>query len=92
MRRLKKTYNNYDVEWTDFNKRYEVYASKSDALPAFELLNPKFMEYLYAKNPNYSIEVIGSNIYIFANIKTVQDRDYFDLLDILSAAYRELKQ
>lgn len=89
---IKKHYDKYELEWGEFNERYDVYASKQDALPAFELLNPKFMEYLYSKNPNYNLEVIDNAIYIFANIKSVTSRDYNDMLDILQMAYKELKQ
>ena len=89
---IDKTYDKFELEWPDFNNRYEIYAAKADALPAFELLNPKFMEYLYSKNPNYSLEVADNSIYIFANISTVSEQDYADLLDILAMAYKELKQ
>lgn len=89
---IDKTYDKFELEWPDFNNRYEIYAAKADALPAFELLNPKFMEYLYSKNPNYSLEVTDNSIYIFANISTVSEQDYADLLDILAMAYKELKQ
>ena len=89
---IDKSYDKFELEWPDFNNRYEVYAAKADALPAFELLNPKFMEYLYDKNPNYSLEVADNSIYIFANISAVSGQDYADLLDILAMAYKELKQ
>lgn len=79
------------MEWNDFNDRYEVYAASRDALPAFELLNPKFMEFLYNKNPSYNLEVVDNVIYIYANIKNVTEKDYADLLEVLRAAYDELK-
>lgn len=86
-----KSYEKFEMEWPDFNKRYEVYTARRDALPAFELLNPKFMEYLYNKNPNYNLEVVDNVIYIFANIKDVTEKDYADLLDVLAYAHKELK-
>lgn len=79
------------MEWPDFNNRYEVYASKRDALPAFELLNPKFMEYLYDKNLNYNLEVVDNVIYIFANVKNITEADYAELLAVLEKAHKELK-
>lgn len=91
-RRIDKSYEKFELEWPDFNKRYEVYAASADALPAFELLNPKFMELLYGKNPEYSLEVADNSIYIFMNNKQATEQDYADLLDVLSAAYQELKQ
>lgn len=91
-RRISKDYDKFELEWNDFNDRYEVYAASADALPAFELLNPKFMELLYSKNPDYSLEVADNTIYIFLNIKQATEQDYSDLLAILTAAYQELKQ
>ena len=86
-----KSYEKFELEWPDFNKRYDVYAASRDALPAFELLNPKFMEYLYSKNPAYNLEVVDNIIYIFANIKNITESDYQDLLEVLKHAYDELK-
>ena len=86
-----KSYDKFEMEWPDFNKRYEVYASSRDALPAFELLNPKFMEYLYDKNLNYNLEVVDNVIYIFANVKNITEADYAELLAVLEKAHHELK-
>lgn len=86
-----KTYQKFELEWPDFNQRYEVFAAKRDALPAFELLNPKFMAYLYDKNLHYNLEVADDSIYIFANVHHATEADYAELLDILSLAHQELK-
>lgn len=86
-----KSYEKFEMEWNDFNDRYEVYAASRDALPAFELLNPKFMEYLYSKNPSYNLEVVDNVIYIYAKLATITEKDYADLLEVLQAAYDELK-
>ena len=86
-----KSYDKFEMEWPDFNKRYEVYASSRDALPAFELLNPKFMEYLHDKNLNYNLEVVDNVIYIFANVKNITESDYAELLTVLEKAHHELK-
>lgn len=86
-----KSYEKFEMEWNDFNERYEVFAASRDALPAFELLNPKFMELLYSKNPSYSLEVVDNIIYIYANVRTVTEADYASLLEILEAAHHELK-
>ena len=50
------------------------------------------MEKLYAKNPSYNLEVAENSIYIFANIRTVTEKDYADLLEILQLAHKELKR
>ena len=86
-----KSYEKFEMEWNEFNNRYEVYAASRDALPAFELLNPKFMEFLYSKNPAYSLEVVDNVIYIYAPISTVTEKDYNDMLEVLRKAFNELK-
>ena len=90
-RKPDKSYEKFEMEWNDFNNRYEVYAASRDALPAFELLNPKFMEFLYDKNPSYNLEVVDNVIYIYAKINHITEKDYKDLLEVLRAAYNELK-
>lgn len=86
-----KSYDKFELEWNEFNDRYDVYAASRDALPAFELLNPKFMEYLYSKNPSYNLEVVDNVIYIYANIRNITEQDYAELLEVLQKAYDELK-
>ena len=86
-----KSYEKFEMEWNEFNDRYEVYAASRDALPAFELLNPKFMEFLYTKNPSYSLEVVDNVIYIYAPISAVSEKDYEDMLEVLKKAYDELR-
>lgn len=90
-RKPDKSYEKFEMEWNEFNNRYEVYAASRDALPAFELLNPKFMEFLYGKNPSYSLEVVDNVIYIYAPISGVTEKDYDDMLEVLKKAYDELK-
>ncbi len=86
-----KSYDKFEMEWGEFNDRYEVYAASRDALPAFELLNPKFMEFLYAKNPSYNLEVVDNVIYIYAGVRNVTEQDYADMLEVLQKAYDELR-
>lgn len=86
-----KGYDKFDMEWGDFNRRYNVFAASKDALPAFELLNPKFMERLYERNLPYNLEVKDNTIYIFAKVKEAKKEDYTELLDVLSEAFKELK-
>lgn len=85
------SYNKYDLEWEDFNRRYNVFAAEKDALPAFELLNPSFMERLYARNLPYNLEVKDNTIYIFARIKEAEKEQYAELLNVISEAFNELK-
>ena len=84
-------YERFKLEWEDFNKRYAVYAAKKDALPAFELLNPAFMNKLYERNLPYNLEVRDNTIYIFAKAKETKENDYRELFDVLSEAFEELR-
>lgn len=86
-----KDYDKHEMEWGEFNRRYNVFAASSDALPAFELLNPAFMERLYERNLPYSLEVKDNVIYIFAKVKAAQMDNYAELLNVLSEAFKELK-
>ncbi len=86
-----KDYDEFDMEWGEFSRRYDVFAASKDALPAFELLNPAFMERLYDRNLPYSIEVKNNVIYIFAKVKEAKEEYYAELLDVLSEAFNELK-
>lgn len=90
---LKKphAYNEFKMEWEDFNKRFGVYASSEDALTAFELLNPAFMEMLYDKELPYNLEVIGNTIYFFAKVTEIDKDDYAELLDVLREAFKQLR-
>ena len=79
------------MEWEEFNSRYQVFASKKDTLPAFELLNPSFMANLYDKGLNYNLEVVDNMIYIFAKIEGTKVEDYEELFGVLELGYKELK-
>ncbi|MBO4813070.1 hypothetical protein J5491_02890 [Candidatus Saccharibacteria bacterium] len=86
-----KDYGKYDMEWGEFTRRYKVYAASKDALPAFELLDPTFMEKLYERNLPYNLEVKGNCIYIFAKVRNAKKEDYAELLNVLSEAFGKLK-
>ncbi len=86
-----ENYDKFDMEWEGFNRRYNVFAASKDALPAFELLNPKFMERLYERNLPYNLEVKDGTIYIFAKVKKAKKEDYAELLNVLSEAFNELR-
>ena len=89
--KMPKNYQKYELEWGDFNKKYDVWATNIDKVTSFELLNPKFMADLYDKNRQYSIEVVDNVIYIFAPVSGLSKNDYDVLLNILLAVYHELK-
>jgi hypothetical protein len=75
-------------EWPDFNRRYEVFASSAEAVSAFELLHPVFMERLFALKFAVNIEVVDANVYLYSDDKNA---DYVTMLDILKNAFNEMK-
>lgn len=89
--KVPRDYDKYEMEWGEFSQRYKVFAASRDALPAFELLNPAFMERLYERNLPYNLEVKDNTIYIFAKVSKAKKEDYAELLDVLAEAFNELK-
>ncbi|MET1033588.1 MAG: hypothetical protein ABWX94_03740, partial [Candidatus Saccharimonadales bacterium] len=63
---LDPSYEQMSLEWPDFNKRYDVFATDKDLLASLELINPDFMAFLYDHLPSACLEVQGSNVYIYA--------------------------
>lgn len=91
-----KNYAEYHLEWPDFEKLYRTYATDADRLATFELLNPKFMAYLYDTDPRVSIEVADNTVYLYKQISSgskysVKPDEYKILLNILNMALKELK-
>lgn len=89
-------YTKYTFEWQDFNKRYEVYATNTDRLAAFELVNPGFMQYLYDIDPKVWIEVTDNVIYLHKpsapNLSPEAAlKEYTTMFTILEKAFKELK-
>ena len=84
-------YTMFEMEWGEFNKKYNVYAADEDALTAFELLNPKVIAMVYEKSLPYNLEVIGNTIYFFAKVSEAKEEDYAEMLEILADAFEILK-
>ncbi|MDQ5969923.1 MAG: hypothetical protein QG593_440, partial [Patescibacteria group bacterium] len=72
-----------------------VYATDRDQLATFELVNPKFMEYLYDNSPDFGIEVAENTAYLYQAVdfdsSLISDTHYKKMLDIILQAYKELK-
>jgi hypothetical protein len=80
------------MEWSDFNSRYEVFASDSELATSFELLNPKFMEQLQALSFEVNIEVVDNMVYLYTlENGTVNSDHYETMLTILKAAFKEMR-
>lgn len=83
-------YQEYSMEWTDFNQRYQVLATDPDRLAAFELVNPGFMAYLYDLDTSLSIEVVDSIVYFYTQGLTTAVT-YRRFLGLLTRAHKELR-
>lgn len=81
-----------EMEWGDFNKTYEVFASDSELATSFELLNPKFMEQLQALPFEINIEVVDNIVYLYSpEMGTLRPEHYETMLTILRAAFKEMR-
>lgn len=86
--RTPKGYNKLSLEWPDFNKRYNVYATNVEQVTAFELLHPVYMEKLFALNFKVGIEVVDNIVYLYSHDKQA---DYATMLALLKDAFEEMK-
>ncbi len=86
--RTPKGYNKLSLEWPDFNRRYQVYATDIEQITAFELLHPVFMEKLFALPFDVSIEVVDNVVYLYT---TDTKADYPKMYAILKDAFEEMK-
>lgn len=83
-----KGYNKLSLEWADFNKRYNVYATNVEQVTVFELLHPVYMEKLFALPFKVSIEVVDNVVYLYTKDKKA---DYAMMYSILKDAFEEMK-
>ncbi len=83
-------YKKVQMEWGDFNKRYQVYATDENQVTSFELLNPSFMAWLYDQNIKVNIEVVDNVVYLYSRIAEGEMR-YAEMMDILQKSHKELK-
>ena len=88
--RKPKGYEKVSLEWGDFNKRYDVYATDMERVTTFELLNPAFMAWLYDQNIQVNIEVIENVVYIYG--QSLKAQRYDTMMEILKKAHKELKR
>lgn len=80
------------MEWGDFNKKYEVYASSAEGATSFELLDPTFMVKLEALPFAINIEVVDNIVYLYAHEdKAVKPEHYPLMLQVLQDAYKQMK-
>ncbi len=76
------------MEWGDFNKKYEVYASDMERVTSFELLHPVFMEKMEALPFDLSIEVVDNVVYLY----TLDRKASYDkMMSILKDSFDEMR-
>ncbi len=80
-----------ETEWTQFNKKYEVFASAPEQVTSFELLNPTYMEQLEALPFEVTIEVVDNVIYLYAAESNTDTQTYQTMLDLVNKAFKELR-
>ena len=80
-----------ETEWTQFNDKYEVFASSAEQATSFELLNPTYMEQLEALPFEVSIEVVDNVIYLYTSELTATLEVYEVMLDLVNKAFKELR-
>lgn len=83
--------NKVETEWTQFNNKYEVYASDAEQVTSFELLNPTYMEQLEALPFEVNIEVVDNVIYLYTDERTATIEIYQSMLDLVHKAFKELR-
>ncbi len=81
------------MEWPDFNKKYEVFASDIERVTSFELLEPVFMEKLEALPFEVNINVVDNVVYLYAGVNSGNSNaaNYQIMLDILLKAFQQMR-
>ncbi len=77
-----------ELEWGDFNKTYEVFASDLERVTSLELLHPAFMVKLYELPFKTNIEIVDNIVYFYTSDMSA---DYDVLLKLLHEAFDEMK-
>ena len=86
-----KNLQKIETEWTQFNDKYEVYASSYEGATSFELLNPTYMEQLEALGFTVTIEVVDNVIYLYTDERGSSVETYQTMLDLVNKAFNELR-
>ena len=79
------------MEWGDFNKNYEVWASDVERVTSFELLNPSFMVKLQEMSFEINIEVVDNIVYLYSKKTVPSSENYEKMLSILQQAFKEMR-
>jgi len=86
-----KGLNRITLEWTEFNNRYEVWASDVEQVTSFELLNPSYMVKLQELPFEVNIEVVDNIVYLYSAKVPSNSANNALMLKILFEAFQEMK-
>lgn len=80
-------YQRVEVEWAEFNQRYDMYARSGLAADVFEVLEPDVMTLLYDTVPDASIEIVGNILYVYYEglLQSFSIEGYARMLKVLNA-------
>jgi len=79
------------MEWGEFNKRYEAWASDMERATSFELLNPSFMGKIQELPFEVNIEVVDNIVYLYSASRKATPETYETMLAILYQAFKEMR-
>lgn len=79
------------MEWGDFNKEFEVFASDLERVTSFELLHPAYMEKLHDLPFEVNIEVVDNVVYLYTAKMKASSENYEVLLSILYEAFKQMR-
>ena len=80
-----------EMEWPDFNKKYEVFSSTGEGPTSFELLHPVFMETLEAAPFEVNLEVVDNVVYFYTKETALKPEHYQAMLGILQEAFKQMR-
>lgn len=80
-------YTKVEMEWGDFNRRYEVWATDLERVTSFELLDVLYMEQLVAVPFTCTVEVVDNTLYLYAK----KTDNYAAMLELLERAFAQMK-
>lgn len=80
-----------EMEWIDFNTKYEVFASAPEQATSFELLSPTYMERLQKASFEVNIEVVDNVVYLYTPEAKTSADSYSEMLDLLETAFQEMR-
>ncbi len=80
-----------EMEWADFNKKYDVFASTAEGPTSFELLHPVFMEVLERQPFEVNLEVVDNVVYFYTKERALNPEHYPAMMSIIQEAFKQMK-